>query len=983
MAYMATGNNLLFNAMCESAEFWADVYIYKGDIADVYGANRYRLSFTEYQSRTSHPYYGDSSGLYMTYVLSGNEYLLDIYKIAIEHIYKNMYLSTNMGHNYPHMYQWHQGHPIRLAYVESRYMIQARPLYYAYNLFGDAKYKEAALEIARWAESAQTEDGYWYQAMYDTGAPLVQGGQSSPAVKIYIWMFGLRGVSFLSRYESSPEITKVLTKAADFICKELEDYGPGLWHPTGNADVYEFAEDGSRGKARHEDIMAIEILYSAYRLTHNEKHLEAMLKSMKTWLSSMNPDGTCILTLGNYGVTTGYGAGGTTNYTLFTIAREVASLFKKEADLVKKLGYGYMLDVFDENAHMYAKPVEKPGIVEPEVMQCIYENGDKKVLFASKILAFKEDEVHKDYTTIIPESGLWQGMENRITNPVEVTLYKNLDLFEEIVAQWRPIYVTSMTDSAVSAYVDSYDKKEITLRVYGDGQVDFNIQSGDFVIEPNRKYSVRMKRDGTNGIVVTICRDCLGNVKSGSDGLRFQTIIGNVTELKDTGSTAALYTVKNGLMSTMSDNTFLPEEAADLQEFSNNVKRISGTNSSFSGSTYQEAAKYVLPLMIANQKELFEKQGISQIDFTAVGNVDDEEAVQLGLDYLHIPQVDMLGGDIELPAVSLAGTTVHWQSKTPSIITDEGVFLLEGLPCDEAILTATVTKGSASVSHDFTFKVRAVNDVEWHANTTVPTENAHRLKAQTGQFTISYDVTLNSAPTNALMAFSQASLSADAFAMLPIIIRFSPEGRIDAYNGNDYAHVDELAYKSGVTYDVSLSVDLKSQTYTVYVKPDDTDKQYCIAKNYQFRATAEAPSQIDIAYLPTATSGQQIYTVNSIDCAEAEKRETLTQTIYGDYGLLFNKYAYGSVSLPIVVGDHPVGWISNHPEAIDNDGKILLRNGLKPVSLYSAEKVGDSALDAVSVLYQLHMLENVEAKNERLTRKQSAELLRALQYCYQ
>ena len=75
IAYMATGDPALFKVMNESAEFWADVEVYKGSLKEVYGANRYRTaaSYTGNRFKTSHPYYGDSSGLYMTYVLTAGD----------------------------------------------------------------------------------------------------------------------------------------------------------------------------------------------------------------------------------------------------------------------------------------------------------------------------------------------------------------------------------------------------------------------------------------------------------------------------------------------------------------------------------------------------------------------------------------------------------------------------------------------------------------------------------------------------------------------------------------------------------------------------------------------------------------------------------------------------------------------------------------------------------------------------------------------
>lgn len=981
IAYMATGDPVLFRVMNESAEFWADVEVYKGSHEDVYGANRYRTaaSYTGDRFKTTHPYYGDSSGLYMSYVLTGNEYYRDCYKAAVEHMYSNMFKTSgkNCGFNYPHMKNWISGTPVTTTYSESRYMIQARPLYYAYGLFGDEKFREAALEITRWAAHTQDEDGWWYQAYHDDGRPFRQGGQNQDAVKTYIWMYGLRGISFLSRYEDTPEIRLVLSRAGKFVENEYKNFGKGLWKPTGDPNLYMCDEDNTRGKGPYEDIMALELLYQTYRLTGDESYFKSLLDCTETWLSSMNPGGGTILLANMEGKGTNTVVGGGQNYTLLQIFPELRELFKEKADRIRELGYDYLLTVFDDNAKMYDGNIVKVNVKEPEVTQIVFENGEDKVLFGTNFTGTISGSYTKDYETIIPEGRLWLGAENRISIPGKVTLYQHMKQFDRILARQIPVSVTSLSDK-ISVFVDQYNQDKIVMRVYGDGIVKFNVEDGIFSIVKDKRYSVTAKRDGANGAVITVCRNCINNLSVASDSLKFKVTLNANTYIKDTDSISAYTVAKAGLMS-LENNNFEPDSEADAKEFSDAVATLTGTDEVFEGITCNDAASFVLDVADKVNPTFFENSGIVKKSVTAVGNnISDEEAVKEAASVLELSSLLSKGASLELAETSVAGTTVHWSSDNNAVQISNGILTVAEETADIVKVTATVCKGEAKLDKVFELKIKSSSEVKWYSNTMTISENKYNLNTLTGNFTINFDVTPKTSVTNAIVGFVSSESLVNAFSDLPIIFRFSPDGNIDAYNGSSYAFTERLKYEGGVKYKVRMNVYLKDKKYDVYVTPEG-GREYVIAKDFAFRATAPDVAVIDTVYIPTATAGSELFCISYMDCASpAQPGELDKLEMYDENGLMFGKYAEDKIYLPEYEDNEKISWISTNYDVINEYGKVVLEHGVKDAALYGLK--GVSAATPVDILKKLGLIETSENADSKLTRVQAAELINAMRY---
>lgn len=980
VAYMATADAGVFTVMCESAEFWADVEIYKGDKSEIYGANRYRTGPQYYNARfrTSHPYYGDSSGLYMAYVLSGDEYFRDIYKIAIEHILNNMNTcSKNNGYRYPHMYEW-TGSVQPTPYVESRYMIQARPLYLAYGLFQDERFREAALEIVDWAYVSQSENGWWYQAYYDNGEPFRQAGQSQDAVKTYVWMYGARGISFLSRYEKSEKITTILKRVGDFVENEYANFGKGLWKPNGDVNLYAMDEDNTRGKGPYEDVMGMELLYCTYQLTGNEKYLKSLLECMETALSSMNPGGASVLLANMEGCGNNLVMGGGQNYTWLMLFPELRELFREKREVIESMGFGHLLTAFGDGAKMYEGNVERSEPIGPELTQIIFENGKDKVLFASNYGKDKNGNYSREYSTTIHEGGLWMGAENLLYKPGSVTLHQFMNQFDRMVAIYTPICITALSDN-LTAYVDEYNEQKVVFRVYGEGEFQVELTNGKFAIIDGANYSVVTERADDNGVKVTVCASPLGKAKAERECLKLKVSIHNDVTLFDTDSVSAYAAVHLGLMSA-NNRKFNPSGAVDSQSFETAVASLTGVQKSFHGTTYGDAVHYVLEVLGEIDEELFAEWGIVKKSMTLVGtDISDEEAVKLGAAAIQLPQIEKLGGDILLPTESVAGTKITWKSQNESVLSDSGVFNA-GTETDSVVLTATVTKGNAIETRDFQIAVMKGNEVGWYANTMVVRENKHLLKNMTGRFEINFSVIPGEDNTNAIIAFSNSGAVTELFSDLPIIVRFSPDGVIDAYNGSEYQAANMMEYHAGTRYDINVSVSLENKSYSVDVTPKGGNRTE-IARNFSFRATAPEISSVDALYIPTAKSGSKLLHIDSIDCAESLKDETLVTELYDTTGLMYGKYAQNFIYAPNYYEGEKIHWIGLGKGETDANGKITLTSGVSELTIYGLKgadaTVGNTEAE---VLRKSGLIEQVRNENQAFCREQAAELLNALRY---
>ena len=110
MGYMQTGNEDLYRQMFDISEIRCDVAVYKGMHEELQGVMRARVQYVTNGTSffQSHGYYSDEGGLYMTYVLSGDEYVYDTFKRCIYKTLEDSYARTTNGTNYVEYWYWSQ-----------------------------------------------------------------------------------------------------------------------------------------------------------------------------------------------------------------------------------------------------------------------------------------------------------------------------------------------------------------------------------------------------------------------------------------------------------------------------------------------------------------------------------------------------------------------------------------------------------------------------------------------------------------------------------------------------------------------------------------------------------------------------------------------------------------------------------------------------------------------------------------------------------
>ena len=515
LLHLAQGNSMLYNMIKESSETRSDVSMYKGSLAEVYGAIRYRTGSNMEKGsnnfKTSHPYYGEASGLYMAYLLSGNEYIKESFLNAVEHIYNNIEQGTSELGKYPSMVSWVGGVAKKANYGESRFIIQIRPLMLANQLTGENKYKNAVYNIVDWTKNAQTEDGYWYQAYYNDKTPFVQSGQTQPAVKNYIMLYGARGLSYLLENEENEIALDTLKRFSDFLCEELDNYGTGLWSPTGDADLYEENEDGTRGKMAMQDIMAAEILWRTYEKTADEKYLDAFLECLNAWICALGPGGlpASVSYLHGYYDGSVSSAQASQNLTIFSIIGELEKFFEDNKELIYKKGFGELCEVFSKNSKVEV-PSNPSGHSYPELTSSMYNSN---AMFVMNVNGKTSGNYYKEYITSNLGKSLWSGMKNIVDAKGNVALNICMNQFDTASAIKCPVYLKNNTvDTEV--YIDEYNSEQVRITLKTNEKISLEISDG--VFDTKRGYYTYSVEKTDDGFIVTVIDAIDGIPKQGT-----------------------------------------------------------------------------------------------------------------------------------------------------------------------------------------------------------------------------------------------------------------------------------------------------------------------------------------------------------------------------------------------------------------------------------------------------------------------------------
>lgn len=111
--------------------------------------------------------------------------------------------------------------------------------------------------------------------------------------------------------------------------------------------------------------------------------------------------------------------------------------------------------------------------------------------------------------------------------------------------------------------------------------------------------------------------------------------------------------------------------------------------------------------------------------------------------------------------------------------------------------------------------------------------------ARTGMFVIRFEV---SPGNNSLVGLCDGP--AESWSDLAAIVRFAPEGKVDARNGSVYAAISSMNYSPNVSYRVAMTVNVRARTYSATVAaPGGNPVQ--IAANYAFRTEQSSTARLN------------------------------------------------------------------------------------------------------------------------------------------
>ncbi len=114
--------------------------------------------------------------------------------------------------------------------------------------------------------------------------------------------------------------------------------------------------------------------------------------------------------------------------------------------------------------------------------------------------------------------------------------------------------------------------------------------------------------------------------------------------------------------------------------------------------------------------------------------------------------------------------------------------------------------------------------------------------AQSGLFSATFDVTPNGSGIDGLTLFSSGA--AGGYGDMAAAVRFNTSGTIDARDGGGYGADQSIAYASGATYHVRMSINVLTRTYSVYVTPPGGSEQI-LAVDYAFRTEQAGVTTLD------------------------------------------------------------------------------------------------------------------------------------------
>lgn len=217
------------------------------------------------------------------------------------------------------------------------------------------------------------------------------------------------------------------------------------------------------------------------------------------------------------------------------------------------------------------------------------------------------------------------------------------------------------------------------------------------------------------------------------------------------------------------------------------------------------------------------------------GNTDedmaklDSEAVNFGYD------VNYVTGNITLPSEGVYGSTITWK-----ILSGEDTVSLDGtvnVPVDgvkPVTLEATFVYGDTEYVKEYTLLVKPVTSNLY--STLESKWKTYNIPVATTTVTYKFNLIPAQAKIDAGISFGDKDVTPTGYGHMPIYMRATKDGWLDAYNGTSYQKTNTINYEAGKTYPVTIEVDITKKKYSVYVEVDGVT--VTLADNFTLRTSA-------------------------------------------------------------------------------------------------------------------------------------------------
>lgn len=135
----------------------------------------------------------------------------------------------------------------------------------------------------------------------------------------------------------------------------------------------------------------------------------------------------------------------------------------------------------------------------------------------------------------------------------------------------------------------------------------------------------------------------------------------------------------------------------------------------------------------------------------------------------------------------------------------------------------------------------------------------NQIPQQTGTFTITFRAVPNGSNVDTVFGLSHDQ--AGTYSDMATIVRFTPNGTIDARNGSVYQANSTINYSSGQSYTFKLVVNVANKTYSAYVTPQGGSEQ-TIGTNYAFRTEQNSVASLNYVSTHSGDGSSQICNIS-------------------------------------------------------------------------------------------------------------------------